>query len=77
MTVHGIGIICPKIYDVNQKNESEDVCVGEWIHNPEDVITSEACICISQAIHIGGFDEKLFIDFVDTDFQKRMLDAGG
>ncbi|SHL00799.1 rhamnosyltransferase [Selenomonas ruminantium] len=74
---HDVGIICPRIFDVNQKIDLGGACDGIWIKNPEDVITSGSCICIDKAIKIGGFDEKLFIDFVDTDFQKRMLDAGG
>ena len=76
MDVPDIGIICPRIYDENQKIDSIDVCDGAWVKKPEEVITSGSCICVAKAINIGGFDEKLFIDFVDTDFQKRMLDAG-
>lgn len=72
----GIGIICPKIYDINNdlsKGSNIDI---ELIHDEQDVITSGSCINVKAAVDVGGFDERLFIDFVDTDFQKRILLSG-
>lgn len=70
------GIICPYICDLN--NERKEIIEQEIeiISNEEQVITSGSCINIRKAIQIGGFDERLFIDFVDTEFQKRMLLSG-
>ena len=70
-----VGIVCPKIKDINfsQNSNSETI---EVITNPEDVITSGSLINTVIAKQIGGFDDRLFIDFVDTDFQKRMLISG-
>lgn len=68
-----IGIICPYICDLNNQRKKIIEQEVEVISNEEQVITSGSCINIKKAIQIGGFDERLFIDFVDTEFQKRML----
>ncbi len=68
-----VGIVCPRIYDINNFREEIDRPKFELIQNEEDVITSGSCINIQAAIKVGGFDERLFIDFVDTEFQKRIL----
>jgi len=68
-----VGIICPYINDVN-KGDFQDFSGGiRNVMNEEEVITSGSCINVGYAVEISGFDEKLFIDYVDTDFQKRML----
>ena len=71
-----IGIICPKIFDVNNNTNVELKKKNGLIYNEEDVITSGSCINVNIAVSLNGFDERLFIDFVDTDFQKRLLLAG-
>lgn len=71
-----IGIICPRICDVNNALIESPKSNIELICNEEDVITSGSCINVDSAIEVGGFDERLFIDFVDTDFQKRILLCG-
>ena len=69
-----VGIICPRIIDINsnEKNNAsrEKITI---INNATDVITSGSCVNIDVALIIGGFDERLFIDYVDTDFQERCL----
>lgn len=70
-----IGIICPRICDINNSIRFTETNI-ELIHNEEDVITSGSCINVKAAVHIGGFDERLFIDFVDTEFQKRLMLSG-
>lgn len=72
----GVGIICPQVCDINNQTSEHLNENIESIYNEEDVITSGSCINVRAALNIGGFDERLFIDFVDTDFQKRILLAG-
>lgn len=68
-----LGIICPRIDDVNLKStKTISPCVSS-ISCATDLITSGSCLNISKSINIFGFDEQFFIDFVDTDFQQRML----
>lgn len=70
---NNIGILCPQICDINSQ-ESEYLKTNiELICDEEKVITSGSCINVKAAINTGGFDERLFIDFVDTEFQKRLL----
>lgn len=57
----GVG---PKILDYSTTPKYSDVSYQETL----GVITSGNIISIKNAINIGGFDEKLFIDEVDYDF---------
>lgn len=60
----GVG---PKILDYSTPPKCSDVSYQETM----GVITSGNIISIKNAINIGGFDEKLFIDEVDYDFCYR------
>lgn len=73
--ISDVGIICPKIVEVNMK-EQFDSKTTRVITNPEDIITSGSCINLSIAKKLHGFDERLFIDYVDTEFQNRVLING-
>jgi len=71
------GIICPEIIDINLNTRTSDLKTGEErIVKATDVITSGSCVSLKIAKSIGGFDNRLFIDFVDTDFQERCLRQG-
>lgn len=71
-------LACPTIKDINlnkENNGKEDNNILK-VDDPKSVITS-GCIVKSQiAKKIGGFDNKLFIDYVDVDFNKRIQLAG-
>lgn len=71
-----LAILCPIIHDRNI-HENIPTCNGiEAIHKASDVITSGSCINIAILKKLGGFDERLFIDFVDTDYNQRVIEAG-
>lgn len=60
----GVG---PKILDYSTPPKCSDLSYQETM----GVITSGNIISVKNAINIGGFDEKLFIDEVDYDFCYR------
>lgn len=69
-----LGIICPQVVDkrraymVVQKNDSTayiDMC-----------ITSASCTSIAAWEKVGRFDEWLFIDLVDNEYCKRLIESG-
>ena len=69
-----IGIICPQVVDkrraymeIQQDDSTEyiDLC-----------ITSASCTSIKAWEQIGRFDEWLFIDLVDNEFCKRLVESG-
>ena len=69
-----VALLCPRIVD----RSVNKVIFGsslefEKINDAENVITSGSCIKASCWEKIGGFYNDLFIDFVDTDFQERLL----
>jgi len=68
-------ILCPSIIDMNLPELNNGIGKSQ-ITNATDVITSGSYINIRMAKEVGGFDERLFIDFVDTDFQERCLRSG-
>lgn len=70
-----IGIICPQIRDVRRKNEQPKMAEKSY----EDVdicFTSGSFMNVKATKSIGGFDEYLFIDFVDHDICLRMRYEG-
>lgn len=69
-----ISIICPQIIDINHITQERTGV--EQIKCSTDVITSGSCIRIDDWITLSGFNEELFIDFVDTDYQERCLRSG-
>lgn len=76
INITNLAILCPIIHDRNM-HESIPTCNEiEAIHTASDVITSGSCINIAILKKLGGFDERLFIDFVDTDYNQRVIEAG-
>ncbi|MEK4452292.1 MULTISPECIES: glycosyltransferase family 2 protein [unclassified Paenibacillus] len=71
-TIDSVGIITPRIVDRNYleevKNDSETAYI-------EKCITSGSFINISLFKKLGGFDEKMFIDFVDFEYCARVRKA--
>lgn len=74
-----IAIVCPKILNEGQGimpskgtvvNLDGKLC---WI---DDVITSGTCMNVEKWRAVGGYDERLFIDFVDVDMCIRLRKQG-
>lgn len=73
----GWTIACPTILDINisrsdrkKYDKTNDV---ELIEDSKAVITSGCIVNTKAAIKVGGFNNKLFIDYVDVDFNERVL----
>lgn len=64
-------IICPQVIDKRRvyMHASEDI---ERYAKTDFCITSASCTNLEIWKSIGGFDENLFIDFVDNDYCKRL-----
>lgn len=69
------GIICPQIRDVRRKNE-QTVTKSISYEYVDSCFTSGSFMNVKIAKAIGGFDEYLFIDFVDHDICLRMRYEG-
>ncbi|MEE1296279.1 MAG: glycosyltransferase [Bifidobacterium sp.] len=77
-----IGLVCPFILDRNRMTleeyhakrlpETEQVTKGA----KRGAITSGALTQVKAALQVGGFDDRMFIDYVDFDFNERLLLAG-
>ena len=63
-------IICDYIGNENSYHYAPLISAREW------VITSGSCLNLAAYKSIGEFDEKLFIDLVDTDFCIRAREKG-
>lgn len=70
-----IGIICPQTADVNLPKEELKHGI-ELINDPKLVVTSGCLTNTEAATEIGGYNNNLFIDYVDVDFNERLLLAG-
>lgn len=71
--MNGIGMISPQIIDRNYDSEVE---TSDRVSVIKRAINSGALISVSAWEKIGGYDENLFLDCVDFDFDKRLCDAG-
>lgn len=71
-----IAILCPVIYDINLKSTFKNYEKTEFINDSQEVITSGCYINLEICKDLGFFDEKLFIDFVDIEYNERVLRNG-
>ena len=59
-----VAIVCPSIIDNNSKNED----IANLKYDELFVAITSGCLCdVLKLNEIGGFDSKLFIDYVDFD----------
>ena len=78
----GIGMVTPYVVDRNKQTLEEYRCIElpptETYRQParKGAITSGAIVDLAAWSRIGGFDEIFFIDYVDYDFNQRLMDAG-
>ena len=61
-----IAIICPQFRDINRISEEDFI----------KSIPREPFNNVDIAVEIGGFDEKMFIDYVDYDYCKNCINHG-
>ena len=72
-----IGIVCPRIKDINtgryisNKGERRDK-LKKRFQLLESCITSGSLVSVDAWFAVGGYDEYLFMDFVDFDFCIRL-----
>ena len=77
----GIGMVTPYIVDRNKQTLEEyrrlDLPHVERYRQParRGAITSGAIVDLTAWSRVGGFDELFFIDYVDYDFNQRLMDA--
>lgn len=76
ITVSNIGILIPVVTDMNLGELIENKSEYTIITNSTDAITSGSLLNLNVAKRIGGFNEDYFIDYVDTEFQERVLNEG-
>lgn len=77
-----VGIVAPQIIDRNK--EEVEIADSLLDHKTFDVVqaarkgilTSGSLTSLSAWAFVGGFDEDFFIDYVDYDFNKRLLLEG-
>lgn len=65
-----IAIICPEIYDLNKKYNK---LLKNGNKEVTRCITSGSLMNLKVCKKIGYFDEKMFIDYVDFDYCKRII----
>ena len=75
----GVALVCPFILDRNRMSEEEyrsqrlqpvERLTSGASHG---AITSGSLVDVRAALAVGGFDDTLFIDYVDFDFNERLL----
>lgn len=65
-----VALICPVINDLNKENRKIQ---SEQVLDIERCITSGTLMKLKVCNKIGIFDEKMFIDYVDFDYCKRVI----
>lgn len=75
-------ILAPEFIDREQQslpeipNRSENRNKKFSVEERDDIITSGSLTSVSAWQKVGGFDDQLFIDMVDYDFNQRLLGLG-
>lgn len=73
--IEDVGIICPELKDIRRKNE-QTITPLESYEDVDICFTSGSFMNVKTTKLIGGFDQYLFIDFVDHDICLRMKFEG-
>lgn len=74
MNKEEVGIIVPKIIDHNLRSvETSDM---EYVTTLKRCITSAAIVNINAYHKVNGYDETLFVDYVDFDFSSKIYLSG-
>lgn len=60
-----IGIVCPAIIDRNSPDKKDE---HPFLASVNHTITSGSLVNLKAYKNVGGYDERLFIDWVDLDF---------
>ena len=75
-----VGILCPFILNNNKISFDEYKLATfspyEYVYDWPMCITSGSLTNISAALNVGGFNESLFIDYVDTEFNMKLNQKG-
>ena len=73
-----VAIICPQFWDINLKTKEEFLkgIPSEDFSYVDRCISSASLNNVDIAAEIGGFDEKMFIDYVDYDYCKNCINHG-
>ncbi len=66
---NNVAIFCPVINDLNKNKNINSI---ESISDIDRCITSGSIMNLKECLEVGLFDEKMFIDYVDFDYCKRI-----
>jgi len=74
----GVGLVTPLIVDRNKQAPESPPADVQYYRFPaqKGAITSGSLLSLDAANQVGGFDDELFIDYVDYDLNARLLLAG-
>ncbi len=75
-SIHSVAVLGPNYIDQVLQSSAHAVVISEYAVEVREVITSGSLISIEAFTAVGGFEEKLFIDMVDTDFCFRVRQKG-
>lgn len=73
-----VAIICPQFWDINlnKKEEFMNEISNEDFSYVDKCISSASLNNVDIAVELGGFDEKMFIDYVDSDYCRNCINHG-
>lgn len=74
--INNVAIICPQVIDKRRAYMTLVDTEEAFIEVRDHCITSGSCTNVKVWRELGGFDEWLFIDFVDNDFCKKVIING-
>lgn len=71
----GVGIVAPLVHNRNTPHSSFEQAQDRVYETPR-VITSGSLIALDAHRAVGGYNERLFMDWVDIEFCLRLREAG-
>lgn len=73
-----VAIICPQYWDINLSTKEEFIkeIPNDEFNYVDRCISSASLNNVDIAVEIGGFDEKMFIDYVDFDYCRNCINHG-
>lgn len=73
---NNVKVLVPNVLDINLKTIPNIQKNYTYIDNSKQAISSGSLVNIDYFFNLGGFYERMFIDYVDTDYFERVLQSG-
>ena len=76
LSIQNLAVLCPRVIDMRRYNKPEKKMMEYPVSEVSHCIQSGSLFNVNILRNVGGFNEWLFIDYVDYEYCYRVIQAG-